>query len=660
MALQSSGPMRWSTLSVAFGNASNAQFKLSDVRASTQGVGTSNIGLSNWQNACIPWNGYCMNRFLSNMSTQLNDAASANTIFNNSNGSITYVNTITVPNLDSNGNEWTGWFRIQSDGTQSFQIGTDDGGEFTLNTTVIATHYGQHASSPAGAVGTSNISGGVYPFKFRQQELVFGQDALIAYTPPGFTTSNPSAATTADFMSRVTYLYKPIVKFDANDLAYRQGLSINSTISTWSNNGTDGTLRHATGLSANSSTLATLQSNANGFFVSFDRAKQQYFQLGNLEFNQFQSTDASPLTIKGITIFAVASLPTTAPAGIWWERIFDFGNGAGDNNIMLSRFDVTSSINVDIYRTTATGISRYYPNAFDGNFHLYTVVSVNGNPPTCDLYMDGVLKTDFTNRQTPAGPYANRTLTLNYIGKSNWADAYLNGSIREILIFREAMDKSIVNRMNAYLMYKWGITNNSTQLPPVTIGLVGYYTGESWTGTQWSDRSGSANHVTTVSGTVTTSTLNGYTTLTGTAATALTWPTAILPSSYTLFHVAKYNGATRQRIFQATDMNFISGFHGSKSGVAYHNNWITDQVDRHGTAWVLSTDQNNIYRSQGVDRTIAAGGTPSYGRLAVNTGNIPSETSDWAIAAVAVYNRTLTLAEIRQVEYFLNTRYAVY
>lgn len=663
MALQSSGPMTWSTLNVAFGNSSNTQLALSTIRASTQGVGTSNISLSNWQNACIPYNGVCMNRYLANMTTAITDAASANTALNNSNGTISYVTSITIPNADNFGNEWTGFLKVAADGVQTFQIGTDDGGEFWFNNSIVATHYGSHEAIPPGNAGTtSNIPGGVYSFKFRQQEGGGGQNAFVAYTPPGGTAAQPSSTTNADFMTRAVYLYKPIIKLDANDLFYRQNVSLNSQISTWSNNGTDGTLRHAIGASGNSTTLPTLGSNANGLFVNFTRANQQHFAFGNLEFNQFQSTDAAPIAIKGITFFFVSSMSQTDTAT--FERILDFGLGQGNGNILVSRYNLTSRINITILNGATGLIQRHWNNTVDGGVHVYSIVVTNGNPITATLHVDNqAITTGINNDFTATGPMTNRTTTLNYIGRSNWpADPYFTGTIRELLVFREVIDTQTLSRMNNYLMYKWGI---QASMPPVTSGLVGLYTGESWTGTQWTDLSGSGNHATTLRGSITTTTLNSLTALTGATTAGIRFPSAILPTTYTLFHVARYiNTTNRGRIFDGVTNNWLSGFHTAKAGVAYHGDtggWVTGTTDLHGTNWVISSDQNNLYRSQGVNRTVANYANGANASLAINHGSYVSvEPSDWAVAAVIVFNRTLTTNEIVQVETFLNRRYVVF
>jgi hypothetical protein len=172
--------------------------------------------------------------------------------------------------------------------------------------------------------------------------------------------------------------------------------------------------------------------------------------------------------------------------------------------------------------------------------------------------------------------------------------------------------------------------------------------------------SGSGNHATTSTGTISTTSLNSLTALAGGTTAGIRFPSTILPSTYTFFHVTKYNGANKGRIFDGFGAtNWLSGFHGNKSGVAYHftGGWVTAETDLHGSAWVLSTDQRNLYRSQRVNRTVTNYTNGVAAQLSIGMGNWTGENSDWACACVVVYNRELTTNEILQVEAFLARRY---
>jgi hypothetical protein len=213
----------------------------------------------------------------------------------------------------------------------------------------------------------------------------------------------------------------------------------------------------------------------------------------------------------------------------------------------------------------------------------------------------------------------------------------------------------------------WRLFSTSTVslAPPVSSGLVGMYTPQSWIGTQWTDLSGSGNNATLVTGTIARniffpSTWSSF--ISGGTAANLTFPTAILPSTYTLFYVARYVGPTRARIFtgSGTSTNWLSGFWSALSGVAWHSGWMTQSsTSVHGDNWFYATDQNNLFRSQGVNRTTGTAGTPSFARLTINGGFGGSELSDWAVATVLVYNRTLNSTEISSVESFLANMFGI-
>jgi len=148
----------------------------------------------------------------------------------------------------------------------------------------------------------------------------------------------------------------------------------------------------------------------------------------------------------------------------------------------------------------------------------------------------------------------------------------------------------------------------------------------------------------------------------GTTTDGLRFPTSVMDTSsdYTLFHVARYykpsGTPTRLRIFDGVTDNWLSGFHSGNSGCAYHDGWLTEQTDSHGNKWVLSTDQKDLYRSNGVDRTISGSGSTSK-QLSINYGHHGAERSDWGVAEVIVYDRELSLSEYLSVESYLMSKY---
>ena len=152
----------------------------------------------------------------------------------------------------------------------------------------------------------------------------------------------------------------------------------------------------------------------------------------------------------------------------------------------------------------------------------------------------------------------------------------------------------------------------------------------------------------------------------GDTGDGLRFSTSVMDTSsdYTLFHVARYydptGSPTRRRIFDGVTSNWLSGFWDGKSGIAHHNGWLTAVTNRHGDHWLISTDQKDLYRSNGVDRTVSGSGSTSR-QLSINYGNyVSTESSDWACAEVIVFDRELTSAEYLSIEAYLTAKYFNY
>jgi hypothetical protein len=193
---------------------------------------------------------------------------------------------------------------------------------------------------------------------------------------------------------------------------------------------------------------------------------------------------------------------------------------------------------------------------------------------------------------------------------------------------------------------------------PVTGGLIAYYTADSWTGSQWTDLSGAGNHVTEIGGggfaVAQSDGIPAY--LHGSSTSWMIFPESILPSAdYTLFYVARYNGPKKERIFTGFNINWLSGFWGSKSGVKFcRDTWVTPANDVHGMNWVVGADRCNSYRSNRVERGSSYMCT-AFDRLAINAGPQGNfEKSDFAIQYVLVYSVKLSDADVQIMEAFLS------
>ena len=211
--------------------------------------------------------------------------------------------------------------------------------------------------------------------------------------------------------------------------------------------------------------------------------------------------------------------------------------------------------------------------------------------------------------------------------------------------------------------------------PPTTTGLIAMYTGESYTNGVWADITGNGNNATVAGGNVAVikSGLNGTRAyLIGTSATTVTFPSTILPSTYSLMHVARYEptGSTFGNILAGATSNagFLSGFWNGLTGCAYHNgtvamttgtalvDWaVTNGGSNYGKNWLLSLDTNTTYRANGVTVGTTGAGAPSFARLSINS----YQPSDFDIGCIAVYNTAISIGNSSSYEYWLGSNYGI-
>jgi hypothetical protein len=321
---------------------------------------------------------------------------------------------------------------------------------------------------------------------------------------------------------------------------------------------------------------------------------------------------------------------------------------AGENSRIFASQSTSPLPWLSGFNGTSAGV------AYHGNW-ITPLEDNNGTEWVLSTDQHNLYKANKVNRTTasPGSSYALSPIGLNaYIEKGIWNCAC-------VLVYNR-----ILTNVECHMIENELIRKYNTGSPIVTTsGLIGYYTADNFTGTQWTDISGNNNHATMIRGTPvkvnTESAINNQSKLTFTTNDGIRFPTAILPSNYTMFHVARHTGTTNNRIFDGVIQNWLSGFWMGRTGCAYHNNWITPQTYIHETNWVLSTDQNSLYRSNKINRTTASPGTPSYDNISINYGYWTGERSTCEVACVLVYNRTLSATEYHLIENELSRIYKI-
>jgi hypothetical protein len=202
--------------------------------------------------------------------------------------------------------------------------------------------------------------------------------------------------------------------------------------------------------------------------------------------------------------------------------------------------------------------------------------------------------------------------------------------------------------------------------PPIS-GYVGWYKGDGWSSSGWTNASNpGTNNVTTFTSNNIFSSYDsqtGYNYVYGGITSSITFPfTWSSGSQYTFFHVARYNGVNKQRIFTGKNVNWLSGYHNDGNlsvGVALHNEWLTPVLNPKfdHRMWMVAADRPTNFRGNSIDQTTIVIPAFAPNQIIINGGLYPNEVSDWAISEIIIYNSTLSDNEVKSIENYLMTKY---
>ena len=125
-----------------------------------------------------------------------------------------------------------------------------------------------------------------------------------------------------------------------------------------------------------------------------------------------------------------------------WERIADFSEaGAANDGFLISRQWTTNDLVIEIWNN---GVSAGQCNAAGAipttSQMIRWTISIDG--ATCNVYKDG---TRIHNIAYLGKPASGITWNDNYLGRSNWADASFEGSIRSFNMYAGAFSTAELN-----------------------------------------------------------------------------------------------------------------------------------------------------------------------------------------------------------------------
>ncbi|MFG6107750.1 NF038122 family metalloprotease [Leptothoe sp. EHU-05/26/07-4] len=151
-----------------------------------------------------------------------------------------------------------------------------------------------------------------------------------------------------------------------------------------------------------------------------------------------------------------------------WSRIFDFGDGAAQNNVLLANERTTNNLVFEVHADGAR--HRLTINDFwQANtwMHITATIDESGR---MRIYRDGALAGETTSSIIPSVK-----TRINYIGRSHWSnDGYFDGQLKDVDLLNEALDEAAVRSLYSEGLQESNVnveTINNQPLDAITIQL---------------------------------------------------------------------------------------------------------------------------------------------------------------------------------------------
>lgn len=212
-------------------------------------------------------------------------------------------------------------------------------------------------------------------------------------------------------------------------------------------------------------------------YINFNRANGQHLNGGSRTLNI--------ATNGGLVVIALIKFTGTAGS---FERIIDFGNGQANNNILFARSGTTSNLYFDNFNGGTIVGSITATNAIVQDEWAVYAMRYNGTTRFAELYKNGIL----LNSTTYGTALSDRTITTAYVGRSHWADAYLNAQMGGLYVLdRYISNNEMVALGNSLITYSlpniprhisdlnsvYTSTTTSPAFIPTRTGWSGFFDG---------------------------------------------------------------------------------------------------------------------------------------------------------------------------------------
>jgi O-glycosyl hydrolase len=174
-------------------------------------------------------------------------------------------------------------------------------------------------------------------------------------------------------------------------------------------------------------------------------------------------------TLSNFTMAAWVRLASTAN----WARIFDFGDNTTVYMFLTPQNGTTGTVRFAITTNSTGGEQQINCNSVLTT-NVWHQVAVTLNSHTGTLYVDGVPVG--TNSAMTLNPLIQGGTSNNYLGKSQWNDPCLNGSMDEFRIYSAALSSAEIAATYALGPGQLFSTNN----PAMAVSMSGKNLTMSW------------------------------------------------------------------------------------------------------------------------------------------------------------------------------------
>jgi fibronectin type 3 domain-containing protein len=370
-----------------------------------------------------------------------------------------------------------------------------------------------------------------------------------------------------------------------------------------------------------------------------------------------------------------------------WERIFDFGSGTTNYMFLTAQYTATSPNNAKLrFGIRTPSVAEQDVNStVQLSAGVWTHVAVTRSGSTVSIYVNGSLAGSGT---VTTNPSALGFCAQEYLGKSQFSDPYLNGSLDDFRVYNHALSATEISSLvsgqfsapqnvatsvnNTQVSLSWqAVTAANSYILGRSLTSGGPYTVIGTTsslnfidttaapGTTYyyvvnaSNNAGESANSTEVSATTVPAAPTGLTTTAGSGQVALSWTASTGASGYTILRATSPGGpyttlATGITGTSYTDTTALPGWTyyyavaaGNSSGQSQSSASATITGSTVGTSWLKLDETSGTTAADATGNsntaTLANGATWAAGQIG-NALNLDGTTQYASLPAGIVSN----------------------